>query len=49
VVDSTRVSHHGHTGITRHSPRNGFNSLFRALPGHRLSNAHIFVAEAVGN
>jgi hypothetical protein len=20
-------SHHGHTGITRHSPRNGFNSL----------------------
>jgi hypothetical protein len=35
VVDSTRVSHHGHTGITRHSPRNGFNSLFRALPGDR--------------
>src|ERR1700726_2350264 len=25
-----RVSHHGHTGNTRHSPRNGFNSLFRA-------------------
>jgi hypothetical protein len=49
VVGSTRVSHHGHTGITRHSPRNGFNGLFRALPGDRLSNAHIFVAEAVGN
>jgi hypothetical protein len=35
VIGSTRVSHHGHTGITRHSPRNGFNSLFRALPGDR--------------
>ena len=35
VVVSTRVSHHGHTGNTRHSPRNGFNSLFRALPGDR--------------
>jgi hypothetical protein len=35
LVVSTRVSHHGHTGITRHSPRNGFNSLFRALPGDR--------------
>jgi hypothetical protein len=20
-------NHHGHTGITRHSPRNGFNGL----------------------
>ncbi len=29
-VESTRVSHHGHTGITRHSPRNGFNGLIRA-------------------
>ena len=28
-------SHHGHTGNTRHSPRNGFNGLFRALPGDR--------------
>jgi hypothetical protein len=28
-------SHHGHTGPTRHSPRDGFNSLFRALPGDR--------------
>src|SRR5258708_39023839 len=34
-VVNTRVSHHGHTGITRHSPRNGFNGLFRALPGDR--------------
>ena len=28
-------SHHGHTGITRHSPRNGFNGFLRALPGDR--------------
>src|ERR1700694_5505843 len=28
-------SHHGHTGITRHSLRNGFNKLLRALPGDR--------------
>jgi hypothetical protein len=34
-VVSTRVSHHGHTGNTRHSPRNGFNGLYRALPGDR--------------
>jgi hypothetical protein len=34
-VGSTRVSHHGHTGITRHSPRNGFNGFLRALPGDR--------------
>jgi hypothetical protein len=27
--------HSGHTGNTRHSPRNGFNSLYRALPGDR--------------
>jgi hypothetical protein len=27
-VVNTRVSHHGHTGITRHSPRNGFNGYF---------------------
>jgi hypothetical protein len=26
-------SHHGHTGTTRHSPRNGFNGFLRALPG----------------
>ena len=35
LVVSTRVSHHGHTGITRHSPRNGFNGFLRALPGDR--------------
>ena len=34
-VESTRVSHHGHTGDTRHSPRNGFNGFLRALPGDR--------------
>ena len=34
-VKNTRVSHHGHTGITRHSPRNGFNGFLRALPGDR--------------
>jgi hypothetical protein len=28
-------SHHGHTGVTRHSPRNGFNGFLRALPGDR--------------
>ena len=32
-VVNPRVSHHGHTGNTRHSPRNGFNKLLRALPG----------------
>ena len=35
LVVSTRVSHHGHTGITRHSPRNGFNGFLRALLGDR--------------
>jgi hypothetical protein len=35
VVESTRVSHHGHTENTRHSPRNGFNGFLRALPGDR--------------
>jgi hypothetical protein len=34
-IKSTRVSHHGHTGFTRHSPRNGFNGFLRALPGDR--------------
>src|SRR5256885_4101440 len=28
-------SHHGHTGDTRHSLRNGFNGFLRALPGDR--------------
>jgi hypothetical protein len=33
-VDShTSSSHHEITGNTQHSPRNGFNRLFRALPG----------------
>jgi len=27
-VENTRVSHHGHTGNTRHSPRNGFTAYF---------------------
>ncbi len=31
-VESTQASHHGHAGITRHSPRNGFNGLLRASP-----------------
>jgi hypothetical protein len=34
-VVNTRVSHHGHTGNTRHSPRNGFNGFLRALLGDR--------------
>ena len=34
-VKNTRVSHHGHTGNTRHSPRNGFNGFLRALLGDR--------------
>src|SRR3984957_9638635 len=34
-VESTRVSHHGRTGITRHSRTRWFYSLFRALPGDR--------------
>src|SRR5205823_13115450 len=33
VSEAHERSHHGHTGYTRHSPRNGFNGLFRALPG----------------
>jgi hypothetical protein len=28
-------SYHGHTGNARHSPRNGFNGLLRALSGDR--------------
>jgi hypothetical protein len=39
-VESTRVSHHGHTGNTRHSPRNGFNGFLRALPGVRILGCH---------
>jgi hypothetical protein len=29
---NTRVSHHGHTGITRHSPRNGLTAYFVLFP-----------------
>jgi hypothetical protein len=32
VVVSTRVSHHGHTGNARHSPRNGFTTYFVLSP-----------------
>jgi hypothetical protein len=32
-VESTRVRNHRLTGNTRHSLRNGFNGLLRALPG----------------
>jgi hypothetical protein len=35
MIKAHKHSHHGHTGITRHSPRDGFNSLYRALPGDR--------------
>ena len=35
VVESTRVSHRGHAGNVRHSPRNGFNGFLRALPSDR--------------
>jgi hypothetical protein len=31
-VESTRVSHHGHTGNTRHSPRNGFTAYSALSP-----------------
>jgi hypothetical protein len=31
-VVNTRVSHHGHTGTTRHSLRNGFNGCFVLSP-----------------
>jgi hypothetical protein len=45
-VVNTRVSHHGHAGITRHSPRNGFNGFLRALPGDRyLMHTSFLVAE----
>jgi hypothetical protein len=32
-IENTQVSHHRLTGSHRHSLRNGFNGLFRALPG----------------
>jgi hypothetical protein len=31
-VESTRVRNHGHAGITRHSPRNGFTVSFALSP-----------------
>jgi len=34
-IINTQVSHYGHAGSIRHSPRNGFNGLFHALPGDR--------------
>src|SRR5450755_3715325 len=33
--ESTGVSNQGHTAIVRHSLRDGFNGLLRALPGDR--------------
>ena len=36
-VESTRVSHHGHTGNTRHSPRNGFTAYNVISPVTGLS------------
>jgi hypothetical protein len=35
MIKAHKHSHYGHTGNTRHSPRNGVNSLYRALPGDR--------------
>jgi hypothetical protein len=31
-MESTQASHHGHTGVTRHSPRNGFTVSFVLSP-----------------
>jgi hypothetical protein len=31
MIKAHKHSHYGHTGNTRHSPRNGVNSLYRAL------------------
>ena len=36
-LESTRVSHHGHTGNTRHSPRNGFTAYSELSPVTGLS------------
>jgi len=33
--EAHKHSHHGHTGLARHSPRNGFNGFLRALAGDR--------------
>jgi hypothetical protein len=34
-LDSTRVSHHGRTGIPGIPARDGFNGFLRTLPGDR--------------
>ena len=53
-VESTRVSHHGHTGITRHSPRNGFTaySALSLVTGlschHRLADHPARLDASVG-
>jgi hypothetical protein len=39
-IKSTRVNHHRFTGQRRHSLRNGFNGLLRALLGDRLFCHH---------
>ena len=54
LVESTRVSHHGHTGNTRHSPRNGFTaySALSLVTGlschHRLANTSAKLDASVG-
>ena len=42
-VESTRVSHHGHTGNTRHSPRNGFTaySALSSVTGLSCHRRHL--------
>jgi hypothetical protein len=46
--DRTHTSNNEYTGITRHSRTQWFYGLCRALPGDRLSDAHIFVAKSTG-
>jgi hypothetical protein len=48
AVKKAGGSHHRFSQIIRHSLRDGFNGVLRALPGDRLLNAHIFVAESTG-
>jgi len=53
-VESTRVSHHGHTEIIRHSPRNGFTaySVLSPVTGlfchRRLARLHAKLDASVG-
>jgi hypothetical protein len=35
ACENKKAHEHSHHGHTRHSPRNGFNGLYRALPGDR--------------